>query len=56
MATFEEFLKLHLGQLMSIGLPEDLYERVFEKTFPEQIYDAGDAFLFDEQQSGAGIK
>ena len=41
---------------MSTGLPEDLYERVFEKTFSEQVYDAGEAFVFDEQQSGAGIK
>ena len=55
MATFEEFLKSHLGQLMSIGLPEDLYERVFEKAALEQIYDAGEALMFEEKQSGRGI-
>ena len=50
----DDFLKANFGQLMSIGLPDDLYLCLYDKLYPELIYDAGDSFIFSESESGEG--
>ena len=51
----DDYLYLYYGQLLSIGLPEDLYGRLYQKLYPELVYDAGDVFLLSENApSGKG--
>lgn len=51
--SIDDYLNLYYGQLSSIGLPEDLYGRLYDKLFPEIVYDAGDAFVLHEKGSGS---
>ncbi|PFX20655.1 Protein BOBBER 1 [Stylophora pistillata] len=48
---WEDFLALHRPQLLSIGLPEHLWERLYKKLAPIPSYDASEAFELhkDEQ-------
>ena len=53
--SYDDFLNQYYGQLSSIGLPEDLWECLYDKLFPEIVYDAGNAFVFHEnEQSSKG--
>ena len=51
MAAYEDFLAAHLGQLLSIGFPESLFPTLYEKLLPNQVFDAGNAFVFAEKDA-----
>ena len=44
----EEYLSKYYRQLLSIGLPESLYGKLYCKIHPELVYDAGSVFVFNE--------
>ena len=45
-AHYEEFLRFHQSQLNSIGFPEELTLQLYQKLHPEEIFDAGNSFIF----------
>ena len=42
--TLDHFLKIHYQQLQSIGLPEQLWVKLYNKLAPKKIRDAGTCF------------
>lgn len=45
--TFEKFAELHQNQLSSVGLPKELWKRLYEKLTPKEVLDAGEKLHID---------
>jgi len=52
--TWENFVDIHHRQLLSIGLPEQLWTSLYSKLAPKEIHDAGSIFELHKCDETAG--
>ena len=47
MLSLEKFSELHQAQLNSVGLPQNLWRKLYDKLTPSEVVDAGEKFHID---------